>query len=114
SSYRYQHHRKGQEDYGIPENLHPRVILCLHYWKHWNTGPLVVLLDKEGKRPEVGWSPEENDREQPPGRNIHPSGGGGPSNHWRYCSCCATNNDIVRCGALQPQGIHEDVEQQPA
>jgi hypothetical protein len=59
----------------------------------------------------VRWGPQEDDKEQD--ERLEPDGSGcrRPTNHWRKSAGGATNDNVLRRPALQPDRIHGDIEE---
>ena len=72
-----------------------------------------MLSDQQRQRPEMGRRPEEDDREQVPGREAaNLVGDGRPADEWGDRACRASDYDVARSRAFEPQRVDEDVAEQ--
>src|SRR5206468_9012152 len=77
-------------------------------------GALVVIADEKRERPEMRRRPEKDDREQEPRREIEGAGDGGPTDKRWDRARSATDDDVLRGRALEPDRVDEDVEDRAA
>ncbi len=85
-----------------------------HHRHHRDPGPGVVRLLDQRERPEVRRRPVEDDGEQIDRRQIEPAGHGRPAHQRRKRAGGAADHDVLRARPLEPDGVDEDVEQEPA
>ena len=58
----------------------------------------------------MGWGPQENDQEKQPWGPTERISDRCPAHKDRNSACSPTNHDVLLAGALQPEGIDENVE----
>src|SRR5206468_3700764 len=75
--------RERQETRRVREDVPRRGLVATHNRQHRDSGALVVVANEKRECPEVGGRPEEDDREQEPGREIERARDRGPADEWR-------------------------------
>src|SRR6266542_4300833 len=83
-----------------------------HHRKHRDTGQCVVVPVTERQGPEVWRGPHEHDGEQDDRRPAHPARHRGPADEGGGGARRPSDHDVLGGGALEPQRVHEHVEQQ--
>ena len=70
-----------------------------------------MLADHQRQSPEVRGRPEEDDQEEPEGRQGQVPCCGGEADERRNRSRGASDDDVLDNGALQVTGVDDDVEE---
>ena len=108
------HDREREQHQGVDQHLVLGPRLAPDHRHHRDAGPGVVGLLDEGERPEVGRRPVEDDGEQVDRGQVEPAGHRRPAHQRRKGAGRAADHDVLRARPLEPDGVDEHVEQEPA
>ena len=101
----------GDEADGVDEELASGLALAGDDGEHGDAGFGVVVAVLEGKRPEVGGRPHEDDQEENDGGPGQFAGHGGPADQGGDCAGCAADHDVLGGASLEQDCVDEHVEE---
>jgi hypothetical protein len=86
-----------------------RVLHAVGDRQHRQAGARVVVAAVHGQRPEMRRGPDEDDQHQQPGFHRHVVGDGGPAQRRRHRAGQAADDDVLRRGRFQQDGVDQRV-----
>ncbi|MNV92678.1 hypothetical protein D3C71_1872980 [compost metagenome] len=88
------------------------VALTVGHRQHRDIGLGVFLLAVDGQGPEVWWGPGKNDQHQQQGLGADMAADRHPAQQRRGGASQATDDDVLRRGALEKAGVEHRIAEQ--
>ncbi len=106
--------RERQQDQGVDQHLVLGPRLAPDDRHHGDARAGIVGLLDQRERPEVGWGPVEDDGEEIDRGEVQAARHRRPPDQRGKRARGAADHDVLRARPLEPDGVDEDVEEQPA
>ena len=85
----------------------------LDHRKHRDAHGAVIVLEQQGKGPEVGWRPQHHKGKQPPGSPAKGAGGSGSSHQGRNSPGHPADHDVLTGARLEQGCVEQHITAEP-